>query len=241
MLRHLSPTSRLLGIDLELPLLAKARRNVGHLPQVLPANASVYDLPYPDATFDAIVLSEVLEHVERDVEALRELHRALKPGGVLVITVPHANYPFWWDPLNKTLETVFKAHIGRGPLAGIWANHVRLYTPERLREVARQAGFQVEAERSFTHHTLPFVHNVLYGIGKPLIESGLFGGLTRAADRTAFDQEDSGNGSRWNPVTLGIRLLNWADRRNVMNEPPGRSTVNLCLKARKGLGGDLSA
>jgi hypothetical protein len=155
----------------------------------------------------------------------------LKPGGLAILTVPHANYPFWWDPINKTLETLFGTHIGRGPLAGIWAFHVRLYRPERLREVVLAAGFEVEEERSFTHHSFPFIHNLLYGLGKPLLESGILGrGLAEAADRGSFDR---GGGSRFHPVNLGLALLNRIDRRNRMNEPAGRSTVNLCLKVRK--------
>jgi SAM-dependent methyltransferase len=169
--------------------------------------------------------------VDRDVDALREVRRVLKPGGLALVTVPHADYPFWWDPVNKTLETLFGTHIGRGPLGGIWAFHVRLYTPEQLRAAALGAGFQVEEERSQTHHAFPFVHNLLYGLGKPLLESGLFGrGLADAADRGSFDRD---GGSPLHPVTLGLKLLSWIDRKNAMNEPPGRSTVNLCLKARK--------
>jgi SAM-dependent methyltransferase len=230
MLRHLG-TARLFGIDLELPYLRKARRNTADLPAVLVGNASIYDLPFSDETFDAVLLSEILEHVDRDVDALSEVRRVLKPGGLAIITVPHANYPFWWDPINKTLETLFEMHISRGPLAGIWAFHVCLYTPEKLRKAALAAGFQIEEERSFTHHSFPFVHNLLYGLGKPLLESGLFGrGLADAADRGGFDRD---GGSPLHPVNLGLRTLNWIDRRNSMNEPPGRSTVNLCLKARK--------
>jgi SAM-dependent methyltransferase len=229
MLRHLG-TAWLFGIDLELPYLRKARRNTADLPAVLVANSSIYELPFPDTTFDAVILSEILEHVDRDVDALREVRRVLKPGGLALITVPHANYPFWWDPLNKTLETLFRTHISRGPLAGIWAFHVRLYTPERLREAVLRAEFQVEEERSFTHHSLPFIHNLLYGLGKPLLESGLGRGLSDVADRGSFDRD---GGSPRHPANLGLRLLNWIDRKNSMNEPPGRSTVNLCLKARK--------
>jgi SAM-dependent methyltransferase len=230
MLRHLG-TARLFGIDLELPYLRKARKNTADLPAVLVSNASIYDLPFPDATFDAVLLSEILEHVDWDVTALGEVRRVLKPGGLALITVPHADYPFWWDPINKTLETLFGTHIARGPLAGIWAFHVRLYTPERLREAAMAAGFEVEEERSFTHHSFPFVHNLLYGLGKPLLESGLFGrGLADVADRGSFDRD---GGNPLHPVNLGLRMLSWIDRRNSMNEPPGLSTVNLCLKARK--------
>jgi SAM-dependent methyltransferase len=230
MLRHLG-TARLFGIDLELPYLRKARRNTADLPAVLVSNASIYDLPFPDETFDAVLLSEILEHVDRDVDALGEVRRVLKPGGLALLTVPHADYPFWWDPINKTLETLFSTHIGRGPLAGIWAFHVRLYTPKELRRAVLAAGFRVEEERSFTHHSFPFVHNLLYGLGKPLLESGLFGrGLADVADRGSFDRD---GGSSLHPVNLGLRMLNWIDRRNAMNEPPGRSTVNLCLKARK--------
>ncbi|HEX3552515.1 MAG TPA: methyltransferase domain-containing protein [Thermoanaerobaculia bacterium] len=231
MLRHLG-TARLFGIDLELPYLRKARRNTAELPAMLVSNASIYDLPFPDETFDAVLLSEILEHVDRDVDALGEVRRVLKPGGIALVTVPHADYPFWWDPINKTLETLFGTHIARGPLAGIWAFHVRLYTPEELRRAVLAAGFQIEEERAFTHHSFPFVHNLLYGLGKPLLESGLFGkGLADVADRASFDRD---GGSSLHPVSLGLRMLNWIDRRNAMHEPPGRSTVNLCLKARKG-------
>ncbi len=230
MLRHLGD-ARLFGVDLELPYLRKARRNTAHLPAILVGNASIYDLPFPDETFDAVLLSEILEHVDRDVDALREVRRVLKPDGLALITVPHADYPFWWDPINKTLETLFGTHIGRGPLAGIWAFHVRLYTPEQLRESALAAGFAVEEERSFTHRAFPFIHNLLYGLGKPLLESGIFGrGLGRVADRGSFD---ASAGSPLHPVNLGLKALNRIDRANRMNEPPGRSTVNLCLKARK--------
>ncbi|MGQ9889559.1 MAG: class I SAM-dependent methyltransferase [Aggregatilineales bacterium] len=221
----------LVGADLDGAVLRKARRNVGHLPNIMLNQADIYALPYPDNTFDAVILSEVLEHIERDVDGLREALRVLKPGGVAAITVPHANYPFWWDPINKSLETVFGTHIARGPLAGIWANHVRLYTPEQLRSAALAAGFVVEEERSFTHYCFPFIHNLVYGIGKPLLESGLLPqAMANAADRTRFDVN---NGSLLNPINLGLRVLNYFDRGNAINEPEGRATVNLALKGRK--------
>lgn len=230
MLRYVS-RCKLVGLELDWEVIQKARRNVGHLPDVLLTNANIYALPYPDDTFDAVILSEILEHVDRDVDGLREVYRVLKPGGVVAVTVPNANYPFWWDPINKTLETVFGRHIQRGPLAGIWANHVRLYTPEQLRNSVLAAGFEIEEERAFTHYSFPFIHNLVYGLGKPLLESGMMpAAMANAADRTAFDKND---GSLLNPVNLGLKVLNFFDRPNVLNEAPGRPTVNLSIKGRK--------
>lgn len=230
MFRYVSDC-RLVGADLDWEVLHKAQRNVGHLPGMMLNRANIYHLPYPANTFDGVILSEVLEHIDDDVAGLREILRVLKPGGVVAITVPHANYPFWWDPINKTLETLAGTHIRSGPLAGIWANHVRLYQPEQLRQSVQAAGFIVEEERSFTHHAFPFIHNLVYGLGKPLLESGVMPeSLANAADRTTFDKN---NGSLLNPINLGLKAFNYFDRKNVMNEPPGRSTVNLAVKGRK--------
>ena len=217
MFRYVSDC-RLFGAELDWDVMLKAQRNVGGLPNIALNNTNIYALPYPDDTFDAVILSEILEHVDDDVAALKEVYRVLKPGGVAAITVPNADYPFLWDPINKSLEMLSggRVHIQHGPFAGIWANHVRLYWRDDLRNAALGAGFRVEEERSFTHHCMPFIHNVVYGFGKPLLESGLLGGAGKAADRTAFDEEPG----RFNPITLGIRVLNWFDRPNTLNEPP---------------------
>jgi SAM-dependent methyltransferase len=230
MIRKVS-NCKMVGLELDEEVIEKAGRNVGHLSNLLLNRANIYSQPYASESFDAVILSEILEHIDDDVRGLREVFRVLKPGGVVAITVPHANYPFWWDPINKTLETVFGTHISAGPLAGIWANHVRLYTIDQLREAVEQAGFVVEEERATTHYSFPFIHNIVYGLGKPLLESGaLPADMAKAADRTTFDEN---SGSLLNPINIGLAVFNWFDRPNVINEPPGRSTVNVCIKGRK--------
>ncbi|MCB9457249.1 MAG: class I SAM-dependent methyltransferase [Anaerolineaceae bacterium] len=230
MFRYVSQCT-LVGLELDWPVIQKAQQNVGHLPDMLLNNANIYHLPYADNTYEGVILSEILEHIDDDVAGLKEVYRVLKPGGIVAITVPNANYPFWWDPINKTLETLLGTHISRGPLAGIWANHVRLYTAEQLRESVLAAGFIVEEERAFTHHSFPFIHNIVYGLGKPLLESGVMpDSMANAADRTTFDKND---GNLLNPINLGLKVFNFFDRRNALNEPPGRSTVNVCVKGRK--------
>lgn len=58
--------------------------NYANLDYVAPLD----DLPIPDATFDAILCTEVLEHLEKPRESVGEFFRVLKPGGMLYLTVP---------------------------------------------------------------------------------------------------------------------------------------------------------
>lgn len=230
MFRYISKC-KLIGADLDWDVIQKAKRNVGHLEDVHIQRVNIYNIPYADNTFDAVIFSEVLEHIDDDLRAVQEAYRVLKPGGVLAITVPHANYPFLWDPINKTLESLFNRHIQQGVFAGIWANHVRLYEPEALRQVVVDAGFIVEDERAFTHHCFPFIHNLVYGIGMPLLESGILpSSMESASNRLDFDKED---GSLLNPINLGVKIFNFFDRKNVPDEGANRSTVNIAVKGRK--------
>lgn len=48
-------------------------------------------IPQPDASFDAILCTEVLEHVSRPIDAIRELGRFCRPGGCLILTAPFAS------------------------------------------------------------------------------------------------------------------------------------------------------
>ncbi|MYE26370.1 MAG: class I SAM-dependent methyltransferase [Chloroflexi bacterium] len=220
----------LVGADLDWRVVKTARQVLGHLAKVHIHHASIYSMPYPRDCFDAVILSEIIEHIDDDIRGLKEAYRVLKPGGVLVVTVPNANYPFWWDPINKTLERLLNRHIQRGPLAGIWANHVRLYTAGELRASVEEAGFEVEEERAMTRHCFPFSHNLVYGFGKPLLESGI---LSKSMQSVANRHDFHTNGARLNPIKLGVALFNAFDRKNGASEPPEIATVNLALKGRK--------
>jgi SAM-dependent methyltransferase len=64
-------------------------------------------LPYEDASFDVVLLIEVIEHLENHRTALSELARILKPDGVLILTTPNimrlnSRFHFFWSGYHKT-------------------------------------------------------------------------------------------------------------------------------------------
>jgi SAM-dependent methyltransferase len=94
-------------------------------------------LPFADATFDTVVTSEVLEHIQDDVTAIKELHRVLKSGGTLGVTVP----TWWSEKINWMLSDEY--HAPKSP-----GGHVRIYSATELKAKLRAAGLDVFA----SHH-----------------------------------------------------------------------------------------
>jgi SAM-dependent methyltransferase len=94
-------------------------------------------LPFVDGAFDAVVTSEVLEHIPDDTGALAELTRVLRPGGVLAATVPT------WLPekINWMLSDDYHAPAAVG-------GHVRIYSATDLKAKMRAAGLRVAG----SHH-----------------------------------------------------------------------------------------
>jgi SAM-dependent methyltransferase len=80
-------------------------------------------LPFPDASFDAAVSLEVIEHVENQLSFLREIARVVKPGGIVVVTTPNV---LSMASRVRTLLWGFPELYGRShsPIAtrGAWAH-----------------------------------------------------------------------------------------------------------------------
>src|SRR5712691_3575953 len=83
-LRQALPGLKLAGGELYRPALEEARRR---LPQLELLEVDACRLPF-DAEFDVAMALDVLEHVDDDRLALRQLHRAVRPGGGVLVAVP---------------------------------------------------------------------------------------------------------------------------------------------------------
>lgn len=91
-------------------------------------------LPFADGTLDAVITSEVLEHIQDDVGAIAEMVRVLRPGGVFAATVPS------WLPETVNWRLSDEYHAPKSP-----GGHVRIYTGTELRAKLRAAGLEVTA------------------------------------------------------------------------------------------------
>ncbi|MFP3900060.1 MAG: class I SAM-dependent methyltransferase [Acidimicrobiia bacterium] len=94
-------------------------------------------LPFPDGAFDRVIAAEVLEHIDDDRAAVRELARVLRPGGTLAVTVPA-----WFA------ERVCWALSDEYHAPHVLGGHVRIYTQTELRSTLTSAGLRPVA----AHH-----------------------------------------------------------------------------------------
>lgn len=102
--------------------------------------ADITRLPFEDGSFDGILCSHVLEHVEDDRAAMAELWRVLRPGGWAAVLVPLdlERTETLEDPRVVTPEQRERAY---------WQHdHVRLYAPD-IADRLQEAGFEVDPVR----------------------------------------------------------------------------------------------
>jgi len=106
----------------EVEVMFRAMDAGGEAPPAATATAvraDAYALPFGDASFDRVVAAEVLEHLPGDTDAMAELFRVLKPGGLIAVTVPR------WGPEKVCWALSDSYHANEG-------GHVRIYQGSEL-------------------------------------------------------------------------------------------------------------
>ena len=91
-----------------------------------------------DNSFDYIICYHVLEHIEADSQAMKELYRVLKPDGKAIIQTPFKEGEIYENPAVHSPEDR-KIHFGQ-------EDHFRIYSVKGLKSRLQNAGFQVEVK-----------------------------------------------------------------------------------------------
>jgi SAM-dependent methyltransferase len=89
----------------------------------------VCDMPFADGSFDLLLATDIIEHVDDDLAALREITRVLRPGGKVLITVPA--FPMLWGLQDR---------IGQ---------HKRRYRMRQLVDRVTRAGLTIDVRYHF--------------------------------------------------------------------------------------------
>jgi SAM-dependent methyltransferase len=107
-------------------------------------------LPFADATFDLVVLDQVIEHVRDQTRVLAEAFRVLKPGGAMYVACPNylrfyePHYKIWFLPLMpKFLGALYLRLRGRDP---VLLNQLKYATNWRVRKLLKRARAQLAVD-----------------------------------------------------------------------------------------------
>lgn len=112
------------------------------------------NLPFKNETFDKIICSEVMEHVDDDNLACKELTRVLKTNGLIAITVPTYFSEFIYDTLT---DEYFSTPGG----------HVRKYIPKKLVNIMKNNGLEIYGvEFKHAFHTIWWMIRSVVGLHK---------------------------------------------------------------------------
>jgi SAM-dependent methyltransferase len=132
-IRREFPALKLSGSEIFTQGLVFARQR---LPGVELFQMDACHTPF-DSEFDVIGVFDVLEHIEDDERALREMFQATKPGGGIILTVPQ--HPFLWSRVDD------------------YSFHKRRYTHQELVDKLSRAGFKIIRITSFASFILPLM------------------------------------------------------------------------------------
>lgn len=129
------------GTDISETAIAQAK---GAQDGVLYSVCKNESLPYKDAEFDAVLVFDVLEHVENPAAVLLQAARVLKSGGILYAFVPcEGDATSFWNLLNK---------IGlKKDLTKRFAGHIQYFSRKNLLALIGGSGFKTEKVRYSEH------------------------------------------------------------------------------------------
>ncbi len=122
------PQATYVGVDTDEVGITLAEREleVAGVPAKV-IDGSAYDLPFEDASFDAVLFADVVEHLDQPELAIREICRVLRSGGTLLLSTPHAQPDIIWDAehhvkeyVREDLDALLSSHFTSCSLRGVY-------------------------------------------------------------------------------------------------------------------------
>lgn len=105
-----------------------------YLTQVLAGDIETLDLPWPDASLDAVLISEVLEHLHDPWAVVRRLAGLLKPGGVILASSPNVSH-------YRIIAQLLRGRFEYADVGPMDRTHLRWFTPVSYAQMFEDAGF----------------------------------------------------------------------------------------------------
>ena len=130
-----------IGLDQDIPSLSKCKEGREFFKELdskatVFMQGSVYKLPFENNSFDLVICSEVLEHLEDYHAAIDEIYRVLKPGGKFLPSVPS----FWPEKICWSLSAAYQNMPG---------GHVRIFKKNQMISEITDHGFNYERFERF--------------------------------------------------------------------------------------------
>ena len=127
------PEMKCIGLDMDDDSLLKAEEGYEFFESISNAGAeflkgSAYSLPFQNNSLDLVVCSEVLEHLHHYNDAVKEIHRVLKPGGKFYASVPAS----WPEKICWALSKDYQNQPG---------GHLRIFNQSKLISEISEVGF----------------------------------------------------------------------------------------------------
>ena len=142
------PEMKCIGLDMDDDSLVKAEEGYEFFESISNAGAeflkgSAYSLPFQNNSLDLIVCSEVLEHLHQYNDAVKEIHRVLKPGGKFYASVPAS----WPEKICWALSKDYQNQPG---------GHLRIFNQSKLVSEISEAGFKFLSSDRFHSIHAPY-------------------------------------------------------------------------------------
>jgi 2-polyprenyl-3-methyl-5-hydroxy-6-metoxy-1,4-benzoquinol methylase len=113
----------------------------------------VENVHMPDESCDIIVLTEVLEHMVNPDFVLKEVYRLLKPGGIIICSVPYDTFFSLWKPLFA-IQCFYRGRLLRENYYKEKCGHINNFSPRSIGEIFKQNKFVILKQINHSYLTI---------------------------------------------------------------------------------------